>query len=51
MKVTCSLCGQKEDISKMHKDYRKLAQNDQAIFICAACENKTRKQALKSKNK
>lgn len=49
MKVTCTLCGQSEDISKLHKDYRRIAENKDAVYICSACDIKTKKQALKSK--
>ncbi|WP_169734743.1 DUF2197 domain-containing protein [Desulfitibacter alkalitolerans] len=39
MLVKCSLCGIKEEISKIHKDYQRLASNPQGIYICFKCNN------------
>lgn len=39
MLVKCSLCGLKEEISKIHKDYQRFASNPQGIYICFKCNN------------
>jgi len=39
MLVKCSLCGLKEEISKIHKDYQRIASNPQGIYICFKCNN------------
>ena len=40
MKVKCMACGQEVEISKLHKDYAKLAANPKAAFVCEACTGK-----------
>ncbi|MCR4962496.1 MAG: DUF2197 domain-containing protein [Firmicutes bacterium] len=37
MKVRCAICGKEEEINKVHKDYNKLMENPQAVYICQAC--------------
>ena len=45
MEVRCSLCGRREEISKIHKDYQRLAANPQALYICARCSRKVQFEA------
>lgn len=49
MQVTCSVCGKQHEITKMHKDYRKLAGDPSAIYICPACNMQLRGQAVQEK--
>ncbi len=51
MKVRCMTCGQEVEISKLHKDYLKLAANPQAAFICDACSQKIGHAARRKKVK
>jgi len=45
MKATCIMCGKEEEITKLHKDYKKLAANPKAAFICESCSLIVSKQA------
>ncbi|MGI6552230.1 MAG: DUF2197 domain-containing protein [Bacillota bacterium] len=45
MQIKCSLCGAVQEITKIHKDYQRLAKDPQGVFICHTCENKVRFQA------
>lgn len=45
MKVRCSLCGAKQEISKIHKDYQRLAREPEAVFICNQCSHRVHFQA------
>lgn len=47
MEVKCSICGKKEEITKIHKDYQKLAANPELHYVCWNCENRMRFQAQK----
>ena len=44
MRVKCMMCGKEEELSKLHKDYKKLAANP---FICKTCSLKVTNQAQK----
>lgn len=48
MRVKCVLCGKEEDISKLHKDYKKLAANPNATYFCEVCSMKLSNQASKN---
>ncbi|MDK2821072.1 MAG: hypothetical protein PWP31_1037 [Clostridia bacterium] len=48
MEVKCSICGRKEKITKVHKDYTKLARDTKAVFTCELCRSRLRYQALQS---
>lgn len=37
MKVKCIMCGKETEITKLHKDYKKLAANPNAAFVCESC--------------
>ncbi len=55
MKVRCAICGKEEEINKVHKDYKKLMANPQAVYICQVCNFKlssqaSRDNAVKGKN-
>ena len=45
MEVKCSLCGKTDVITKIHKDYIKIARN-KATYICEMCQNRIRYQAV-----
>ncbi|MEG1500362.1 MAG: hypothetical protein RR396_00215 [Clostridiales bacterium] len=41
MEVRCSVCGKTYNISKAHKDYKKMVRSvDQGVFICEQCSKK-----------
>lgn len=44
MDVKCSLCGKIDVITKMHKDYDKIAKM-KTTYICDMCKNKIRYNA------
>ncbi|GAW91405.1 DUF2197 domain-containing protein [Calderihabitans maritimus] len=45
MEVKCSLCGHKDEITKVHKDYQRIAKNPTATFICERCSTRLQVQA------
>lgn len=45
MKVKCALCGKVEEISKLHKDYKKISANANAVYFCEVCSHKLSNQA------
>ena len=45
MQVKCSLCGKVEEITKIHKDYAKLAKNQSAPYFCEYCSFRVKTQA------
>lgn len=45
MEVCCSICGQKQEITKVHKDFQKFRQKVDMAFVCDACSNKVKFQA------
>ncbi len=50
MLVKCTLCGEKQEITKIHKDYQRLAKNPDGPFVCFKCNNLTRANANKEKD-
>jgi uncharacterized protein YlaI len=44
LEVKCIICGRGEEITKLHKDYRKLARN-KAVFTCELCQRKLKFEA------
>ncbi|AKX93682.1 DUF2197 domain-containing protein [Neomoorella thermoacetica] len=46
MEVKCALCGRKEEITKVHKDYQKLARDKDAVYTCEICRARLRYQAV-----
>lgn len=48
MQVKCSLCGKVEVITKIHKDYAKLAKNKSAPYFCEYCTFRVKTQAKES---
>lgn len=40
MQIKCSLCGRVEEITKIHKDYDKLAKKVTSTYFCELCNNK-----------
>ncbi len=51
MKVRCMTCGKEYEISKLHKDYNKLAANPSSVFICEKCSKKISHSARRKKAK
>ncbi|HHX94740.1 MAG TPA: DUF2197 domain-containing protein [Clostridia bacterium] len=49
MEVRCSLCGKIDEITKIHKDYMKIARSN-TTYVCEMCQNKVRFNAM-DKNK
>ena len=49
MEVICCICGKKVNISKIHKDYTKLAKNTQGTFVCDLCQKKIKEQIASQK--
>jgi len=47
MLVKCILCGQKQEISKIHKDYQRLASNPNGPYTCFKCNNNVKISASK----
>ncbi|NLL18945.1 MAG: DUF2197 domain-containing protein [Clostridia bacterium] len=45
MKVRCSLCGAEQEITKIHKDYQRLAREPEAVYICNYCSRRVQYQA------
>ncbi|NLC77430.1 MAG: DUF2197 domain-containing protein [Clostridia bacterium] len=45
MKIRCSLCGTEQEISKIHKDYQRLARDPEAVYICRNCSHRVQFQA------
>lgn len=45
MDVKCSLCGKTDKITKIHKDYVKIAKTN-CTYICDMCKNKVRLNAV-----
>ncbi len=45
MEVHCSLCGRREAISDVHKDYEKITKNPKTIYICDLCLSKVQYEA------
>ncbi|MDD2498792.1 MAG: DUF2197 domain-containing protein [Desulfitobacteriaceae bacterium] len=50
MQVKCSLCGKADEISKIHKDYAKLAKNKDAPYFCEQCSHRVKYQARETQN-
>lgn len=46
VEVRCALCGRKEELTKVHKDYQRLAANPQSLYICARCSQRVQFEAL-----
>lgn len=40
MKVRCVICGKDEEISKIHKDYAKIASKSSEVYICEPCSRR-----------
>ena len=47
MEAKCAICGKVDKISKIHKDYKKLSANPNAVYICEMCNYKLSDQASK----
>ncbi|MHB1126000.1 MAG: DUF2197 domain-containing protein [Bacillota bacterium] len=45
MQVKCAICGEQSELTKIHKDYQKLAKNPQSIYICFNCNKRLQFQA------
>jgi uncharacterized protein YlaI len=49
VEVTCIICGKKEELSKLHKEYESLREKQNAAYICEMCNHKLSSEAS-SKN-
>ncbi|NLO89297.1 MAG: DUF2197 domain-containing protein [Clostridia bacterium] len=45
MEVKCTLCGRIDKITKIHKDYFKIAREN-ASYVCEMCEKRVRYHAV-----
>lgn len=45
MEVRCTLCGRREELTKIHKDYQRLAANPKGLYICARCSQRVQFEA------
>jgi uncharacterized protein YlaI len=45
LEVRCSLCGRKEIISEVHKDFEKIVKNSRTIYFCDLCLSKVQYEA------
>ena len=45
MDVKCSMCGKMDSITKIHKDYQKLAKEPNAFYVCELCKFRLKNQA------
>lgn len=45
LEVRCALCGKKEVISDVHKDYDKLTKNPKTIYFCDLCLSRVQYEA------
>jgi uncharacterized protein YlaI len=45
LEVRCSLCGRKEAISDVHKDYEKITKNPKSLYFCDLCLSKVQYEA------
>ncbi|TDA65660.1 MAG: DUF2197 domain-containing protein [Clostridia bacterium] len=50
MQVRCSLCGAEVELTKIHKDYDRLARDPQGVFVCPKCHRMVQVQAQKQQN-
>ena len=48
MDVKCSMCGKIDGITKIHKDYQKLAKQPESVYVCELCKAKLKFQAVQS---
>ncbi len=37
MLVKCSICGETQELTKIHKDYQRIASNPNGIVVCFQC--------------
>lgn len=47
MEVKCWICGAKVDLPKFHKDYQRLANNPDDLFVCEKCQRRLNWEAQK----
>jgi len=45
MEVRCKICANVEEISKVHKDYQRLANAPKEVYVCRKCSKKIQYQA------
>lgn len=46
MEVRCALCGKKEIITEVHKDFERLTKKPKTIYICEQCNAKLQYEAV-----
>ena len=37
MKVKCIMCSKETELTKLHKDYRKVAADPEFVYVCEFC--------------
>ncbi len=45
MIAKCILCGKEETVTKLHKDYKRLRKDPDAVFYCQMCQLKLNNDA------
>jgi len=48
VEVSCKVCGKKEEISKVHKDYAKIANKSSEVYICETCSRRLSFEAARN---
>jgi len=46
LEVRCSLCGKKESITEVHKDFERITKNPKSVYFCQMCLSKLQYDAL-----
>jgi len=47
MEVKCWICGSKVNLPKFHKDYQRLADNPEDLYVCEKCQRLLNLEAKK----
>jgi uncharacterized protein YlaI len=45
VEVRCSVCGRREELTRIHKDYQRLMANPKSVYICARCSQRIQFEA------
>ena len=46
LEVKCALCGKKEIITEVHKDFERLTKKPKTIYFCEQCNAKLQYEAV-----
>lgn len=47
MEIRCSLCGAIVELTKVHKDYQRVAADPKGFYVCRRCAGRVQHQAVK----